>query len=256
MHPADSSRVFPAFKVAVASLSHVHSGLAVRQTVSIHQVVQNHFAGRRVHGHQSSRLRQTETETRQIKVFAKEPPLHVRQSPADLNLDSTNIARQGARQSWSDTRTHEFPHPPGDRHYQFARAVMLAISKRKGRFRNEGCYTARPRMRSPTRSTARSIAAYARWPRERVRTEPGRLQRHGTAEKRCHTSRRVRPVAGRLERRGRATRGGPTPRTLDTRIHASLHVTGFVFADNLDAHGFNRNRRQGPLRRGLPMSPA
>ena len=70
---------FPAVKVAIASLSHVRSGLAERQTLVIHEVVQNDFAGRRVHRHQSSRLRKSETETRQIKVFAKEPLLHVLQ---------------------------------------------------------------------------------------------------------------------------------------------------------------------------------
>jgi hypothetical protein len=51
----------------------------VRQTVSIHEVVQNQLTARRVHAYQASRLRQTETETGQIKVFAKESPLHALQ---------------------------------------------------------------------------------------------------------------------------------------------------------------------------------
>ena len=85
---------FPAFKVAVASRSHVRSGFAVRQTVSIHEVVQNQLTARRVHAYQASRLHQTETETRQIKVFAKESPLHALQcEQVQLGLRKHSEAR-------------------------------------------------------------------------------------------------------------------------------------------------------------------
>jgi hypothetical protein len=71
---------FPRFKAAVAGSSYVRFSLTVRKAVRLHQVIQNHLAGRRVHVHQSSRLRQTEIQTWQVQVFAKEPALRALQT--------------------------------------------------------------------------------------------------------------------------------------------------------------------------------
>ena len=107
---------FPAFKVAVASRSHVRAGPAVGQTVSSHEVVQNQLAARRVHVCQASRLRQTETETGQVKIFAKESPLHALQcEQIQLGLPTQSEAR-GTPVS-ADTRTHN---SPADRRSWFA----------------------------------------------------------------------------------------------------------------------------------------
>ena len=107
---------FPAFKVAAASRSHVRSGFAVRQTVSIYEVVQNQLTARRVHAYQASRLRQTETETGQVKIFVKESPLHALQcEQIQLGLPTHSEAR-GTPVS-ADTRTHN---SPADRRSKFA----------------------------------------------------------------------------------------------------------------------------------------
>jgi hypothetical protein len=71
---------FPRFKATVANSSDVRFSLTVRKALRLQQVVQSHLAGLRVHIHQSSRLRQSETQTWQIQVFAKEPALRALQT--------------------------------------------------------------------------------------------------------------------------------------------------------------------------------
>jgi hypothetical protein len=66
---------FPRFKAAVADSSCVRVSLTALKAVRLHQVVQCHLAGRRVHIHQSSRLRQIQIQAWQIQVFAKQPAL-------------------------------------------------------------------------------------------------------------------------------------------------------------------------------------
>ena len=107
------------------------------------------------------------------------------------------------------------------------------------------------------RSTARLIASYTCWPRERLWMDSAEgsnatvtVQNNGVA----------RPDAlVPSEDHAGAT---DTPRVSGQRrehsilgIGASLHVTGFVFADNLNTHNFNGTK--GILQRcSLRCSPA
>ena len=97
------------------------------------------------------------------------------------------------------------------------------------------------------RSTARLIAAYACGPHARVRTQPEGSSATVTAQT------TLSHVPLRSSRRRTTLRAANMLRVLGEGrehsvlgIRSSLRVTGFVFADYLDPHGFHRFKRLEP----------